>query len=87
VNQITPKPTHEEPIPGNQPFSSSRGAAHPRMKGQSKADLENAATWRKHKKHQPHIAHHIDTTVSTYNVLSLNQTGKLHQLVGGCIKS
>jgi hypothetical protein len=87
---MTPKTTIEEPIPGN---SLSSRRQHARILHESKPMIrqlrvvEKAAASRpknKNKNSKNIKILHKAITISTYNVRTLKQTGKLHQFVYGC---
>ncbi|CAM4934583.1 unnamed protein product [Rotaria socialis] len=91
---MTPKTIIEEPIPGN---SLSSRRMHARISQKSEPMIrqapvfEKASTTRtntnKNKNTKNTKIHHKAITISTYNVRTLKQTGKLHQLVYGCSKN
>ena len=88
---MTPKTTIEEPIPGNSLSSRRQLAMIPcesaPMIRQSPVLEKAAASPLQSKIRKTKKILHKTITISTYNVRTLKQTGKLHQLVYGCNKN
>ena len=90
LNTMTPKTTNEEPIPGKthsncQPQAGISKSQH--MKEQQSV-LDIAKTNRTLNEHsKAFLSHRKVIKISTYNVRTLKQPGKLHQLIDGCINN
>ena len=85
---MTPKTTIDEFIPGNSLLSRHQQARISKksnlMKRQTRV-FEDATAIRTKSKTSKTL--HKAITISTYNVHTLKQTGKLHQLLYGCTEN
>ena len=90
LNTTTPKTTNEEPIPGKTHSNCQlqAGISKSQHMKEQQSVLDIAKTNRTLNEHsKAFLSHRKVIKISTYNVRTLKQPGKLHQLIDGCINN